>query len=76
MALKRVRIFGVWKGEKEENLKYNRAPIVNSYQSNKVLINTDVIIKVSRTKVYIKAHRCGYKLLCPIVEKRQINILN
>jgi len=55
---------------KEENFKYIRAPIVNSYQSNKVLINTDVIIKVSRTKVYIRAPRCGYKLLWAMLKKK------
>jgi hypothetical protein len=61
---------------KEENLKYIRAPIVNSYQSNKILINTDVIIKVSRTKVYIRAPRCGYKLLGSILEKKERPINN
>ena len=57
MALKRVRIFGVYKGKKEENLKYIRAPIVNSYQINKTLINKAVIIKASKTKVYIRVFR-------------------
>ena len=49
--------------KKKENLKYIRAPIVNSYQSNKILINTDVIINASKTKVYIRVPRWRYKLL-------------
>jgi hypothetical protein len=57
------------KGQREEDLKYIRAPIVNSYQSNKILINTDVIIKLSRTKVYIRAPGCRYKLLAATLKK-------
>ena len=56
------------KGKKEGSLKYIRAPLVNSYQINKTLTNRNVI-----TEIYIRASRCGYKLLGAMIEKNNAN---
>ncbi|MBP7875314.1 MAG: hypothetical protein KA023_11080, partial [Bacteroidales bacterium] len=60
-------------GEIKESLKYIRVPISISYQTNKMLIN--------KTKVYIRALWCGYKLLGGKPKKidccfKQINYCN
>ena len=61
------------KGRKEEILKYIRAPILNSYESNKILIIKDVIINASKTKTEIRSPGYRYKLLGAMIEKNNAN---